>query len=94
MTPAEVALWQALRRNQLGTRFRRQEPIGPYIVDFVSLRERLVIELDGADHEFDGPERTMLLHRSGFRVLRFENDALAESLATVIDRIREELGRE
>ncbi len=92
LTSAEVRLWQRLRRNQLGTRFRRQEPIGPYIVDFVGLRHGLVIELDGPHHErVVTKERTMLLHRLGFRVLRFDNEAVAEGLDSVVEVIRQAL---
>lgn len=63
----------------MGWRFRRQEPIGPYIVDFVCVTGRLVIEMDGEGH--GGPydrQRDAYLERLGFRVLRFENDALAD----------------
>ena len=79
MTSAEVAVWNIVRRGQLGWRFRRQEPIGPYIVDFLCVARRLVVEMDGADHggEYDRI-RDAYLRRLGFRVLRFPNDALAE----------------
>lgn len=50
-TPAEALLWVRLRHNQLGVRFRRQEPIGPYIVDFACAAARLIIELDGDSHD-------------------------------------------
>jgi very-short-patch-repair endonuclease len=50
-TEAEIAIWQRLRRKQLdGARFRQQFPIGPYIVDFLCLQRRLIIEIDGGQH--------------------------------------------
>ena len=79
MTSAETAIWSMVRRKRLGWRFRRQEPIGPYIVDFVCVARRLIVEMDGDGH--GGPydqKRDAYLRRMGFRVLRFENDALAE----------------
>jgi very-short-patch-repair endonuclease len=75
MTDAERALWRVLRQRQLGARFRRQAPIGPYIVDFASLERKLVIEVDGGQHaesESDA-ERDVWLRERGFRVLRFWN---------------------
>ena len=79
MTSAETAVWSMVRRKHLGWRFRRQEPIGPYIVDFVCVPRRLVVEMDGEGH--GGPydqKRDAYLRRLGFRVLRFENDALID----------------
>ena len=79
MTSAETAVWNMVRKKRLGWRFRRQEPIGPYIVDFVCFAKRLVVEMDGDGHggTYDH-RRDAYLRRLGFRVLRFENDALAE----------------
>lgn len=76
-TPAESKLWQHLRNRQLGNfKFARQEPIGPYIADFVCRAKKLVIEIDGVTHET--PEelahdatRTIYLEREGYRVVRF-----------------------
>ena len=50
MTDAERKLWQAIRQNQLGARFRRQHPIGPYIADFACLEPMIVVEIDGGQH--------------------------------------------
>ena len=77
-TEAEKLLWSNLRRHQLlGYQFRRQEPIGNYIVDFVCYQRRLVVELDGGHHQeqitYDN-ERTKTLESRGFRVIRFWND--------------------
>ena len=97
MTPAESVLWSRLRRGALGVRFRRQEPIGPFVVDFVARRVRLVVELDGAPHYAgDGTAdaaRDATLCAWGFRVLRAENvvvfnqldDLLAEVARLVSD---------
>ena len=82
-TEAEKVLWSELRYRQLcGYRFRRQRPIGTYIVDFVCLESRLVIELDGGQHLESGcydAARTSDLNGRGFSVIRFwNNQVLAE----------------
>ena len=82
-TDAETALWHELRNRQLlGYRFKRQHPIGPYIVDFVCLEQKLVVELDGGQHlesvEYD-KERSSYLNDMGLTVARFwNNQVLAE----------------
>ena len=77
LTDAERALWRHLRQRQVaGLKFRRQHPIGHYILDFVCLEARLVIELDGgqhADRQGEDHERTAWLEARGYRVLRFWN---------------------
>ena len=77
-TDAEFKLWRFLRNRQLGGfRFRRQAPLGRYIVDFVCMDAKVVVELDGgqhAEHTRDDEIRTEYLERGGFRVLRFRND--------------------
>ena len=87
MTDAERKLWQRLRGEQLGVKFRRQHPFGNYVLDFVSLERRLVIEVDGSQHadaqEHD-EKRTAQLRVSGFAVLRFwNNEVLNETDAVV-----------
>ena len=84
LTEAEQKLWSRLRRKQLhGFRFRRQRPIGPYIVDFVCLEASLIIEVDGGQHaeQISKDEvRTRFLEKEGFRVIRFwNNDVLANT---------------
>ncbi|MDX8127138.1 endonuclease domain-containing protein [Methylomonas sp. OY6] len=74
-TDAERVIWQQLRNRQLlGCKFRRQQVIGPFIVDFVCLEPKLVIEVDGGQHaeqqEYD-QNRSHYLQRLGYRVLRF-----------------------
>jgi len=78
LTPAERKLWAYLRGNKLnGVNFRRQHAIGNYIVDFVSIKKKLVIELDGSQHleqaEYD-IQRTRYLESSGYKVIRFWNN--------------------
>ena len=90
-TDAEQALWSVLRRRQVsGYRFRRQAPIGPYIVDFVCYDNRLVIEVDGGQHmeqaDYDA-ERTAWLKAQGFRVVRFWNNQVLEEMDAVREAI-------
>src|SRR5688572_19233339 len=78
LTPAEVRLWAYLRRDKLnGVSFRRQHAIGNFIVDFVSVKNKLVIELDGSQHlkqeEYD-VERSAYLESQGYKVIRFWNN--------------------
>src|SRR5262249_41703333 len=90
-TPAERALWAALRANRLaGLKFRRQYPLGPYILDFTCLERRLIIEVDGPIHEDQQAEdttRTEALATLGYRVLRVTNDAILTNLPEVLDQI-------
>ena len=86
-TAAESLLWQRLRNRQLGYKFRRQQPIGPYIVDFVCPELKLVVELDGGQHadaRNRDQVRTAYLESSGFTVLRFWNNAVFENLEGVL----------
>lgn len=89
MTEAETVLWAALRGRQLGCGFRRQHPLGPYVVDFVCLRHGVVVECDGSQHfESRHPRRRdAYLARSGFRVLRFWNNEVLGDPSTVLDTI-------
>ena len=77
-TDAERALWRYLRnRTVLGAKFRRQVPIGPYVVDFVCFEARLIIEVDGGQHTVQTDQdafRTAYLERHNFRVIRFWNN--------------------
>lgn len=96
-TDAEKKLWRALRGKQLdGHRFRRQHPLGPFILDFVCLERKLVVELDGGQHGEDrhaarDVARDRFLLSRGYDVLRFWNTELYESLDSVVERIREAL---
>ena len=95
-TPAERELWRWLRGRQVqGAKFRRQEPLGPFVVDFLCLEARLVIEADGAAH-YPRPlrdhTRDLWLAAAGFAVLRFENCQILEHTAAVLERIRQAIG--
>jgi len=77
MTEAEKVLWHDLRAGRLqGTRFRRQHPIGPYVADFACVSARLVIEVDGGQHNENAHDqkRDAYLQAQGWRVLRFWNN--------------------
>lgn len=82
---AERLLWFHLRDRHLGVKFRRQQPVGPFIVDFLSIEAALVIELHDSQHQADmDAGRTRFLERRGHRVLRFWNhDALVHTEAVL-----------
>jgi very-short-patch-repair endonuclease len=90
MTEAEKLLWRHLRYRQAnGHRFRRQVPIGPYIVDFACLAERLVVEVDGGQHMDDDAHwderRARWLGQRGYRVLRFWNSDVLRQTDDVLE---------
>jgi len=93
-TDAERRLWSALRDRRLrGYRFRRQHPIGPFIVDFACTRHRLIVEADGgqhADNEADR-RRTAWLESEGWRALRFWNNDVLANTEGVVETILREL---
>ena len=97
MTPAEVALWSMIRKNQIdGVRFLRQFSIGKYIVDFYCPKYYLAIELDGEPHFNEerirrDNERTNYLQSKGIRVLRFENFEIFDYPQRTIDEIKKQL---
>jgi very-short-patch-repair endonuclease len=91
MTDAERTLWRRLRFEQLGAKFRRQHPIGPYIADFVSLAPALVVEVDGGQHHGSATDerRDAYLLSQGFRVRRYWNhEVLTQTDAVVEDIVR------
>jgi adenine-specific DNA-methyltransferase len=96
-TDLERKLWHALRdRRFAGFKFRRQQPIGPYIVDFVCFEARLIIELDGSQHGaarkvIADERRTGFLRKEGFRVRRFWNYELVEDFDAALTAIAYEL---
>ena len=92
-TDAEIALWRRLRARQiLGAKFRRQAPIGRYIVDFVSFDVRIVIELDGGQHAL-APQhqrdvvRDRWLEEQRFLILRFWNSDVLSNMDGVLSKI-------
>ena len=82
-------MWAHLRNRQLGVRFRRQEPIGSYIVDFVCMERRLVLELDGESHVDSSRDeaRDADLRRWGFSVIRVHDSDVYEDEQAVVDLI-------
>ena len=91
-TDAERKLWQHLRTKQLqGLKFRRQAPIGNYVLDFVCYEKNLVIELDGGQHSIEQGKdklRDNWLIKQGFKVLRFWNNEVLTNTAGVLEVIR------
>ncbi len=91
MTDAERLLWKYLRSKQLsGIKFRRQEPIGNYIADFVSFERRMVIEVDGgyhSDQKVKDQERDAWFTGQGFLVLRFWNHEVLQNIEAVVVKI-------
>jgi very-short-patch-repair endonuclease len=96
-TPHERILWRALKELPVdGTHFRRQAPIGPYVVDFFCPAKHLIIELDGGHHNDDenakrDHERQLWLEQEGYRVIRFWNSEINRDLTAVLERIYVEL---
>ena len=92
-TPAEAVLWDILRnRNFCGAKFRRQHPIGRYIVDFYCDEAKLIVELDGGEHNTDrgrryDSARTRVLESAGLHVSRFWNDDVFNELESLLDAI-------
>ena len=97
MTKVEWKLWSRLSRRQLaGFKFRRQAPIGPYVVDFYCPALRLVIEVDGPHHdetELEDAERDRWLKARGYRVLRFSADEVYDETDDVAETLYWEVGR-
>ncbi len=93
MTNAERVLWKYLRLKQVeGVKFRRQEPIGKYIVDFVSFEKKVVIEIDGGQHseqQAEDAERDRWLSSQGFTVLRFWNHEVLMQVQSVVQKVAE-----
>lgn len=97
-TDAELRLWQQLRHRRFQNfKFRRQQILQGYIVDFVCLEKKLVIELDGGQHtdqiEYD-QRRTKKLEKDGFRVLRFWDNDMLNNSEDVLESIYHELLKE
>jgi very-short-patch-repair endonuclease len=97
-TDAERQLWRVLRSRQLaGHKFRRQQPLGGFIVDFVCFEKRLVVEVDGGQHNeplqaANDSERSTWLEQQGFRVLRFWNHEILREIESVKETIARALG--
>ena len=90
MTDAELRLWQLLRGRQMaGVKFRRQHPFMDYVLDFVCLEKKLVVELDGGQHQDCEKDvvRDKHLNEAGFRILRFWNTQVLRETEAVADAI-------
>ena len=91
MTDAERLLWRSLRDRQMGGwKFRRQHPIRPFIVDFLCVERKLIIEVDGGQHASKVQEdasRAGYLRNKGYRILRFWNNQVLKETDAVLDAI-------
>ncbi len=91
MTPAEAILWRHVRAKRFsGFKFRRQQPIGPFITDFVCLAAGVIVELDGETHvgkEDHDANRQAALEALGYRVLRFLNGDVYDDLEMVLENV-------
>ncbi len=90
LTDAEQLLWRQLRGHRLaGHKFRRQQPLGPYVVDFIHFGARLIVEADGGQH--NGSEgdaaRDAWLRQHGFRIMRFWNHDILQHPEGVLTRV-------
>ncbi|MGD8800708.1 MAG: DUF559 domain-containing protein [Desulfobacterales bacterium] len=91
MTDAEQAIWNSVRNRQLGGfKFRRQRPIGPFIVDFVCAEKKIIIEIDGGQHALTQEQddnRSEFLRNRGYRILRFWNSDVLKEKNAVLGKI-------
>jgi very-short-patch-repair endonuclease len=95
MTDAERKMWQNLRNRQVGGyKFRRQKPIGPYIVDFVCLEKKIIIEVDGGQHASNTNSDTLredYLKKKGYKILRVWNHEVLRNTESVLEWILKDL---
>ena len=91
MTPAESLLWRALKgKGAGGFKFRRQQGIGPYVLDFYCPELRLGVELDGDSHDYKfeyDEKRTLFLNEQGIKVIRFRNEQIWANFNGVVEEI-------
>lgn len=98
MTSTERKLWHHLRNRKMGgAKFRRQQPFGPYVLDFYCAEHRLNIEVDGGQHDFPGKRayderRTDFLVDKGILTMRFWNGQVRDDIENVLNKIRDKLG--
>jgi very-short-patch-repair endonuclease len=94
MTETEKILWEELKGNKLGVKFRRQHIIEYFIPDFVALSIKLIVEVDGEIHKFKqkyDKEREQFLIDKGFRIIRFQNQEILNNIEMVINKIKENI---
>lgn len=95
-TPAERMLWRHLSRSQLGVKFSRQMPVGPYFADFLCRELKLVVELDGYSHDLRAgydATRDRWMADNGYQVMRIANHAVVQDLESVMLAVRVEVDR-
>jgi len=93
-TVAEQVMWQAIRNSKLSYKFRRQYSIGPYVTDFCCPELKLIVELDGAYHDYDeqviyDKEREYYLREFGFDILHIKNEEVRYNYIEVAEKIKE-----
>ncbi|WP_456377175.1 leucine--tRNA ligase [Lutibacter sp.] len=96
-TQAEKALWQQLKSKKLKVKIRQQHLIADFIVDFVCLSKKIIIEVDGKIHNVQvekDAERTKILENLGYKVLRFKNEEVLGDIDAVVNKIKEELEKQ
>jgi very-short-patch-repair endonuclease len=88
-TDAETAVWQKIRAHQLGWKFRRQVSVGIYIVDFLCLDLKVIVEIDGGQHVDNKKDevRTSFLNNLGYKVIRFWNNEVLENMEGVLSTL-------
>jgi very-short-patch-repair endonuclease len=91
MTDAERRLWRVLWARSLGSKFRRQVPLGPYVVDFVCFQSKVIVELDGSQHADSKSDmvRDQYFKDRGYRLLRFWNSDVMNNQDGILQRIVE-----
>ena len=89
MTDAERRLWYHLRAHRFGVKFKRQAPIGPYVVDFISFEHKLIVEVDGGQHAENESDqrRDAWLRSEGYRLMRFWNNDVLKQADVVLGEI-------
>ncbi len=95
-TIAEKILWSEIKSKSIGYKFRQQHLIGDFIVDFVCLSQKVIVEVDGEYHFTNEQiqlenERTIILNKLGFKVIRFKNEEIIGSISIVLEKIKQEL---
>ncbi len=95
-TEAENLLWLMVKGGRLGLKFKRQHIIGCFIVDFVCLETKLIVEIDGGyhslpDQQISDNERAVWLESQGFRVIRFTNEEVMQNTTNVLQQIKQNL---
>ena len=94
-TEAEKRLWLHLRNDNLGVRFRRQLSLGPYIADFACPSKKLIIEIDGGQHDIQqayDQKRTSFFEQKGYTVIRFWNNDILDNTSGVVASTQKTLG--